>query len=292
MLEDTDWRSSMELDDPQKPEFASPASYKKFARRVRHERRYVLTHEEDAFLATVRASNRGRDVELPEGTILFRAQRGIDWHTTSDEHGNELGEEPVGYGAERMKPRANQAKEGRANSAGIPVLYLGTTEQTAISEVRPWVGASVSVAQFKLLRALRAIDLSRGHGKSSIGIELRHSLGGTAVSVEEKEKAVWIDIDNAFSRPLSVSDDTADYVPTQILAELFRDSGYEALVYKSQFGEKGFNVVVFNPDDTAAVNCAPYEVTGIEVAFKQVGNRWFAAKHLRSEPEKKSKPQY
>lgn len=281
----------MELDDPEKPEFASPTSYRAFARRVRHERRYVLTHEEKAFLATVRASNRGRDVELPEGKILFRAQRGSDWLMTLDELGNELGEEPVGYGAERMKPRANKAKEGRANPAGIPVLYLGTTEQTSISEVRPWVGASVSIAQFRLLRALRAIDLSCGHGKSSIGIELRHILGGQPVSAEEKEKAVWIDIDNAFSRPLSVSDDTADYVPTQILAELFRDCGYDALIYKSQFGEKGFNVVVFNPDDAAAVNCAPYEVTGIEVAFKQVGNPWFAAKHLRPEQEKKSKPQ-
>lgn len=276
----------MELDDPEKPEFASWDSYTKFSRRVRHERRYVLTEEEKAFLATVRSTNRGRDVELPEGMILFRAQRGIDWHTPTDEDGNELGEEPVGYGAARMKPRRNQATEGRANPAGIPVLYLGTTEQTAISEVRPWVGASVSVARFKLLRALRAIDLSRGHGKSSFSeVGLRHFLDGTPVSAEVKEKAVWIDIDNAFSRPVTVSDDAGDYVPTQILAELFRDSGYDAVVYKSQFGEKGFNVVLFSPEDADAINCAPYEVTGIEVAFKEIGNRWFATKHLKSQSE-------
>lgn len=272
----------MECDDPETPEFASWESYTKFARRVRHERRYVLTPEEEAFLATVRATNRGRDVELPEGMILFRAQRGIEWDTRKDDDGNDLGEEPVGYGAVRMKPRLNQAIEGRANPAGIPVLYLGTTEQTVISEVRPWVGASISVAQFKLLRALRAIDLSRGHGKSSLSeIGLGHLIDGTPVSAEAKEKAVWIDIDNAFSRPVTNSDDTADYVPTQILAELFRDSEYEAVIYKSQFGEKGFNVVLFSPDDADAINCAPYEVTGIEVAFKEIGNRWFATKHLK-----------
>lgn len=276
----------MERDDPKKPEFVSWDSYAKFARRVRHERRYVLTQEEEAFLATVRTTNHDRDVELPTGMVLFRAQRGIDWHTSKDEDGNELGESPVGYGAARMKPRPNQATEGRANPAGIPVLYLGTTEQTAISEVRPWVGASVSVAQFRLLRTLRAIDLSRGHGRSSFSeVGLDHILDGTTVSAEAKEKAVWIDIDNAFSRPVTVSDDAADYVPTQILAELFHDIGYDAIVYKSQFGQKGFNIVLFSPDDADAINCAPYEVTGIEVAFKEIGNRWFAATELNSEPE-------
>jgi hypothetical protein len=273
----------MEFDDPEVPEFASWDSYSKFARRVRHERRFVLTQDEKAFLATVRATHRGRDVELPEGMVLFRAQRGISWCNSTDEDGHELGEEPVGYDAARMKPRVNQATEGRANPAGIPMLYLGTTEQTAISEVRPWVGASVSVAQFKLLRSLKAIDLSRGHGQSSIKqVGLRHLLDGTPVSAEIKEKAVWIDIDNAFSKPVTVSDDAADYVPTQILAELFRDSGYEAIVYKSQFGEKGFNIVLFAPDDADVINCAPYEVTGIDVAFKEIGNRWFATKHLKS----------
>jgi hypothetical protein len=276
----------MTLDDPEKPEFSSWDSYAKFARRVRHERRYVLTREEAAFLATVRATNRDRDVELPAGMVLFRAQRGIDWHMPKDEDGNVLGEEPIGYGPARMKPRSNQATEGRANPAGIPVLYLGTTEHTVISEVRPWVGASVSVAQFKLSRGLRAIDLSRGDGKSSFSeVGIRHLLDGTPVSVEAKERAVWIDIDNAFSQPVTVSDDAADYVPTQILAELFRDNGYDAIVYKSQFGEKGFNVVLFSPDDADAINCAPYEVTGIEVAFKEIGNRWFASKHLKSDPE-------
>ncbi|NKK70048.1 RES domain-containing protein [Rhizobium leguminosarum bv. viciae] len=272
----------MELDDPEKPEFASWDSYSHFARSVRHKRRYVWTAEEAAFLDTVRATNHDRDVELPFGMILFRAQRGIDWDIRTDDDGNELGEEPVGYGASRMKPRLNQAVEGRANPAGIPVLYLGTTEQTAISEVRPWVGASVSVAQFKILRALRAIDLSRGHGKSSISeVGLRHFLEKTPIDAATKEKAVWIDIDNAFSRPVTVSDDAADYVPTQILSELFRDIGYDAIVYKSQFGEKGFNVVLFNPDDADVINCAPYEVASIEVSFKEIGNRWFATKHLK-----------
>jgi RES domain len=270
----------MIIDDPDKPEFVSLYSYQNFARRVRHKRRYILTQDERAFLATVLATNRNRDVELPDGMILHRAQLGVDWQSSTDEEGNDFGEEPTGYGPSRMKPMLYKATEGRANPAGIAMLYLGTTEQTAISEVRPWIGAHVSVAQFKLARPLKAIDLSKGHGSpSASAIGLMHKLNGTKASADEKEKGVWIDIDDAFSHPVTISDDPAGYVPTQMLAELFMDSGYEALVYKSQFGETGFNIVLFNIDDAVSVNCAPFEVTNIDVKFKKFGNIWFAKPH-------------
>jgi hypothetical protein len=103
-----------------------------------------------------------------------------------------------------------------------------------------------------------------------------HLLNETPLSIEDKEKAVWIDIDNAFSTPVTKSDDTADYVPTQILTEVFASEGYNAIIYKSQFGEKGYNIVLFNPDDADIVNCAPFSVTGFEVSFKQMGNAWFS----------------
>lgn len=263
------------LDDPKRPEFASWRSYIDFARLVRHNRRFVWTEQETAFLETVRATNRDRDVELRKGMILFRAQLGVELELRTDDEGNPLYEETVGYGAVRMKPRPNQAKEGRANPAGIPVLYLGTTEKTAISEVRPWAGTSVSVAQFELSRTLKAIDLSRGHGKTSLGeIGLDRLFGDGPLEPDLKERAVWTDIDSAFSKPVTASDELADYVPTQILSELFRDIGYDALIYKRQFDEAGFNVVIFDPTHAEAINCAPYEVTKIDIKFREEGNRW------------------
>lgn len=264
----------MDIDDPEKPEFATWQSYTHFAERVRLKRRYVWGIEENSFLDTVLATIRDRSGYLEEGTIFYRAQQGVDWRDVTDSEGN-IDQKPEGYGSERMKPRPNQANEGRANPAGISVLYLGTTEQTAISEVRPWIGASLSVAQFKILKRLKAIDLSRGHGQSSFlvaGIPYMHT--DEAVNSNEKEEAVWIDIDNAFSRPVTLSDGEADYVPTQILAELFRNAGYDAIIYKSQFGEKGYNIALFNVNDADAINCAPYDVTEIEVKFKVTGDHW------------------
>ena len=262
----------MDRDDASKPEFASWDRYTWFSQQIMHEHRYVWGADIAAFLDTVLATIRNREIALGKDMILYRAQLGIDWV----EFDEVAGEEPVGYGATRMKPRPRRATEGRANPAGMPVLYLGTTEQTVLSEIRPWVGASASVAQFKLVRTLRALDLSRGHGRSSFThIGFRHLMGDTQPTADEKEEAVWIDVDNAFSRPVTKTDDYADYAPTQILAELFRREGYDAIAYKSQFGDRGFNVAVFNVADADPINCAPYEVTEIDVKFREIGNRWF-----------------
>ncbi len=278
----------MRLDDPEKSEFASWESYKEFARRVRHARRYVWQDEVQAFLDTVLATLTDRDVRITEGTILYRAQRGIQYDTIFDEDRNEIGEEPHGLGSERMKPLANRAREGRVNPVGIPVLYLASHEQTAISEARPWIGSEVSVAQFKVLRDLRAVSLSFGHDQASIGhLTFAHLLGDEAPDAEAKQKAVWIGIDNAFSQPVTLSDDAADYVPTQILSELFKDAGYDAIIYRSQFGERGYNVALFNVEDADAINCAPYMVKGIEVNYEQMGNMWFSKKHLDSKKKKR-----
>lgn len=187
------------MDDPQVPEFSSWDSYRAFSQRVRHKHRYVHSPEMLSFTNTVLATIRDRNVSIREGKVLFRAQLGVDLMPMQDEDGHEVGEEPVGYGAARMKPRPNRAVEGRANPAGIPVLYLGTTEETAIAEVRPWIGAEVSVAQFRTLKDLRAVDLSRGHSLSPFSaVGISHLLGEETPDGQTKERAVWIEIDNAW----------------------------------------------------------------------------------------------
>ncbi|MBA3939583.1 MAG: RES domain-containing protein [Sphingopyxis sp.] len=267
----------MELDDPAIPEFASWRSYADFAERVRHGNRYIWSGAIQAFLDTVVATITQRDQVLQAGRHFFRAQRGVVYEDHHDADGNWTGESIYGHGPARMKPLPRRAREGRANPAGIPVLYLGSTVDTVVSEVRPWVGADVSVARCRLLRDLRTLDLSLGHGQSSFaGPVFSHVMGGPPLSAAEKKTAVWTDIDNAFSRPVTVSDDAADYVPTQILAELFRAGGYDAIAYKSHFGDaEGYNIAVFDPAAVDVVTCAPYRVETIKVEAVSIGEDWF-----------------
>ena len=157
---------------------------------------------------------------------------------------------------------------------------MAASEQTAISEVRPWIGSEISVGQFKILRDLKLIDLSLDHGESPIqNLTISHLLQEKEPNKEEKENAVWIDIDNAFSCPVTRSDEMADYVPTQILSELFHHHGYDGLVYRSQFGERGYNIALFEVQDAEVINAAPYKVTAIDVKYEKIGNRWFSKKH-------------
>ena len=268
------------IDNPQVPEFASWRSYWRFEERVRRKRRHIWDQGIQDFLETILKTRRGRDLEIPTNEIFWRAQLGVEYCPLKDEDGIEIGEEPVGYSRERMKPRAEYAKEGRANSAGIPVLYLASTERTAISEVRPWVESDVSLAQFRITRELRAIDLSQGHGRSSWeGFTRRQLFGEEEPDADAKEKAVWIDIDNAFSRPVTLSDEKENYIPTRILAELFQEAGYDAIVYRSHFGQEernGHNLAIFRLEDAEIINCTPCQVKSIEVEYSEIGNRWYS----------------
>jgi hypothetical protein len=150
---------------------------------------------------------------VPAGSPIWRAQRSHRWR--KEEIGEGLYEElPFQYCPQRMKPRANRALEGRSNPKGIPYLYVATEQETAIAEVRPWVGALVSAAHLESTRELRLLNCTSDDHRTMIYF--------AEPDAPERERAVWKDIDRAFSRPVSVQDDTADYAPTQILAELFR----------------------------------------------------------------------
>ena len=263
----------MDIDRSVQPEFDSWDSYWKFARRVTQNRRYVWDDQVRRFLDTVLATNRNRDLPIPGGTVWWRAQLGIDYCTRFDV------EEPVGFPESRMRPVRSEAREGRANSAGIPVLYVASELNTAISEVRPWVGSRISVARFRITRDLRAINLSVKFGKNLLNyLSFGQLSGDEETDAKTKSNVVWADIDNAFSRPVSLDEKSAEYVPTQILSELFWNSGYDAIAYRSQFGVNGYNLAVLNIDDAEILNCAPYEVSSIEVTSREIGNAWFRRK--------------
>ena len=57
-------------------------------------------------------------------------------------------------------PPKREASHGRANPAGIPYLYLGSTPATAISEIRPHTGETVCVADFATPPDLKLVEPS------------------------------------------------------------------------------------------------------------------------------------
>ena len=248
-------------------EFKSWKSYRQFASRVRSQARFFRTVEDEEFLRKVLRTSENRNRELPADFGLWRAQLGNDWRPI-DRNNPDAGEVPTAYPPYRMKPQPGRAKEGRANSKGIPVLYSSTRKKTAMSEVRPWIGSLISCAHFRTTRPMRLVDFSVNHGRSK-----------TYYCVEpdaaKREEIVWTHIDKAFSEPTTPEEDFADYVPTQIIAEMFKNEGYDGLVYKSAFGERGFNIVLFNPDDAELKECTLFEANSLDFRFKQADNAYW-----------------
>ena len=254
-------------------EFKSWLSFSDFERNTQRICRYIFDESIQEFLSTVLETSRKRYRQIQEGTIYWRSQLGHDLKPVfhDDEH---VFDDPYPLKPERMKPLPNMATEGRANPKGIPYLYLATDKETAMAESRPWLGANVSVGQFKINKDIKVVDCSLLH-KNNYFIYLEKE-----PSAKEKEKSVWSHIDSAFSRPVSGNDSIAEYVPTQILAELFKRNGLDGIVYKSNLG-KGKNIVLFNIELADMLNCYLFATDKIKFSFSESYEQY----HLRNKKQ-------
>lgn len=256
--------------------FKSVHDYQEFAKAVRGKRRFVQSADVTAFLEAASNASNERQTPLTAGRTLWRAQTGSrDWQNC-DDAGHEWVEDAP-FPPERMIPPLRNQSEGRVNPRGIAYLYLASDQKTAVSEVRPWSGALVSVAAFETTRDLRLFDFSKSHGKAGgWGYLLNVPTDQwERLSQAQIDQAVWADIDNAFSRPVGPNDEYTNYIPTQIIAEYFLAQGFDGIIYKSDLNEKGFNVALFDIDAAAFKFCQLFNVSRVEYDSKEFGNPWF-----------------
>lgn len=109
-----------------------------------------------------------------------------------------------------MKPLPDKAVEGRVNPKGTPCLYGARDRETAIAEIRPWVGEIVSLALLRLRRDLRLVECLKYHGETGFSTLLKTPVvdGRFAKFASDNiERDVWTHIDKAFSEPISKTDD-------------------------------------------------------------------------------------
>jgi RES domain len=270
--------------------FGSWLDYKIFERSVRTRRRYIRTSEEQSFLEAVRFTVKDRIVTLPAGWEFWRAQRGYCEGTIEQWYDDDPIPIPAArpYPPGRMKPRPNQACEGRVNPKGIPCLYGATSSDTAVAEVRPWKGELVSVGRFSLRRNVKIIECLKYHDEDRNHVLMNtpfnpvRSQAGEIIgyrqdnpSNEDVSTNVWTHIDQAFSEPVTHSDDHADYGPTQVLAEVFREEGYDGVSYRSKLSDldSGVNVAFFDLEVATITSCYLFEVKDVKIVSQRYESR-------------------
>lgn len=255
-------------EEPTMADFESYRAFQHFRKSVTQRGRYVREQEAEEFLQTVVRGASDRKTKLPEGCVLWRAQLGSTWRDNPDSPDLEA------LGPVRMKPRRTRATEGRVNPKGLPVLYLASTEETAMAEVRPSRGTYISLAQFKVMRDLTIVDFSTEDGGRKIYL--------IEPDETERDAAVWADIDRAFSAPTERSDDGAEYVATQVVSDAIRSAGYDGIAYRSGL-ENGHNIALFDLEAADLINCSVFNLRKVTYEFAQAGNPYFISKYYPSD---------
>lgn len=243
-------------------QFKSWWDYEQFSSSVKRSARFVHDKTVLTFLDTLLQTSTNRHRHISAGKYIWRAQLGNAVEERNQDEA--VWDEPVPYSQERMKPLPYSAHEGRVNPRGIPCLYAATDKITAMSEVRPWLGSTVSIGQLQLKRDLTLVDFSVGH-------DSKFNCYFEEPPPAVREQAIWAQVDRAFSEPANTDPGTAEYVPTQIISEFFKKKNFDGVVYKSKLGP-GFNIALFDPAVADLVNCALCRVESVSVNFSDLEN--------------------
>ncbi|WP_135433514.1 RES family NAD+ phosphorylase [Pseudotabrizicola sediminis] len=238
-------------------DFSGPRDFLNFRSEASQRSRYLRSASGEAFLRAVADTCKIRLKSISSGAEFWRAQVGHDW--TSDADGRRISGP---HSETRMRPWQDRAYEGRVNAKGIPCLYLATTREVAMSEVRPWIGSILSVARFSLARDVTVVDCSKYHGLDAPEVGFSDS--------DEVSEQVWSHIDYAFSRPVTRSDNTAEYAATQIIAEVFRSEGYDGVIYKSAFATTGYNIALFDLNAALQTESYLFQVSKATFDFREL----------------------
>jgi hypothetical protein len=120
----------------------------------------------------------------------------------------------LGLPFELAAPSGRLARAGRLNAAGISVFYGAFDRKTCIAEVRPPVGSSVVIGEFKALRKLSLLNLAR---LRSLAVNEKFLSPG--YSERSKQFAYLRGIANKFSLPVMPGGEEFDYLLSQMAFE-------------------------------------------------------------------------
>lgn len=156
------------------------------------------------------------------------------------------------------KPLEKIVSNGRANPVGIPYLYLASSIDTAISEVRGNKGEIVTVAEFKMNKNIELADL-RDPKNTISPFELNEE---NELELIYKNMPFLILLGTELSKPIIPREANLEYLPSQYLCELLKHIGFHGIIYKSSISD-GNNYVIFNDKKLEAMKTYQYRITDI-----------------------------
>jgi hypothetical protein len=135
-----------------------------------------------------------------------------------------------------------------------------------VAEVRPWVGAQVTVARVKINRDIEIIDFTN---ETPVG----RFPGANFPGSESGAETIWRELlSYAISIPLQPNH-SVNYVPTQYFAEVLKANGVGGIKYKSSLNPKGFNLTIFDPFVGQVTSTRLIAVSGVTYKYEPAKRR-------------------
>lgn len=151
-------------------------------------------------------------------------------------------------------PPVGAATSGRANPFGISYLYMASTVDTALAEVRPFNEGEVYVS--KLVLNHNYINENYEKDEQVIFIDLtnpRRDVSPFLFSEDEYEQLIYSlslleKFSTDLSKPIKPHKSDLEYLPTQFICEYIKSlKKYKGIMFNSSFGT-GINYVAFDTD--------------------------------------------
>lgn len=154
--------------------------------------------------------------------------------------------------ASYVPPKNVKVGEGRANPRYIKYLYVAESPTTAIYEVRPFIYDAVNIAKIRVNNPLKIVNIA-------VDLDLSNN--------DETTKEIWVMgmIQGAFSKP---TNNTDDYLPTQVIAEYIRSLGYDGIRFNSSLHYGGVNLTIFNYEKCEAVSSQDFRVEEMKITAR------------------------
>ncbi|WP_057469013.1 RES family NAD+ phosphorylase [Rhizobium sp. Root1203] len=215
------------------------------------------------------------DIEamLPQGEVWFRARVGETktFHRFSIDSMETMRMHVPWLGKDIGAPPPPKAGFGRVNRAGVSVMYLASDPYTAVAEIRPHPGHTVSLGGFRSKEPIRLADFNPDIGLFS----------------QSDQRLSLYAIIRAFDRLMSMPvtpDERTPYLLTQLLAEVLLRHGFDGVRFRSSVSQ-GSNICIFYPDkfefvsdhsEVRQIKAVAYEIEPVHSALaKEPGDMPF-----------------
>ncbi|MBO4639976.1 MAG: RES family NAD+ phosphorylase [Treponema sp.] len=162
-------------------------------------------------------------------------------------------------------PPPKVTKSGRANSYGIPRLYLASDEKTVLHEIRSSMYDFVTLGIFELKKDIKVIDLQNIDKLSPF------SNYDADIALFAINKQILHDINNEMAKPLRNNANPIEYIPTQYISDYVHSlKEYDGIEYKSTMNPNGYNLAIFDPTLFECINTETIQVNEINYIWQKI----------------------